>query len=80
LIYDPSYCWIEVNAFKRDEYWRTFYGEVKEAIMPNTTPPRGLSVMIKIYVDADHAGNMVTRRSRTGYVQFANNALVKWFS
>jgi hypothetical protein len=47
---------------------------------PNAPPPRGGSVMIRVYVDENHAGNMVTRRSRTGYIQFVNNAVVNWFS
>jgi hypothetical protein len=62
-----------------DEDWKAFYGKVKEAIPPNAPPARGRSVTICIYVDADHAGNMVTRRSRTGYAQFINNAVVNWF-
>jgi hypothetical protein len=53
---------------------------VKEAIPPNAPPGRGRSLMIRIYVDADHAGNMVTRHSRTRYFQFVNNAVVNWFS
>jgi hypothetical protein len=53
---------------------------VKEEIPPNAPPTRGPREMIRIYVDADHAVNMVTRHSRTGYVQFVNNAVVNWFS
>jgi hypothetical protein len=80
LIYDPSYPRIETSDFKNDEDWKAFYGEVKEAIPPNAPPARGRSVMIQIYIDADHAANMCTRRSRTGYVQFVNNAVINWFS
>jgi hypothetical protein len=80
LIYDPSYPQIETSDFKNEEDWKAFYSKVKEAIPPNDPPARGSSVLIRIYVDADHAGNMVTRRSRTGYVQFVNNAVVNWFS
>jgi hypothetical protein len=57
-----------------------FYGEVKEAIPSNAPPHRGLRVMIKIYVVSDHACNMVTRPSITGYIQFVNIAVVNWFS
>jgi hypothetical protein len=39
---------------------------MKEAVPPEDPPPRGGIVVIQIYADADHAGNMVTRRSRTG--------------
>jgi hypothetical protein len=28
----------------------------------------------------NHAGNVVTRRSRIGYVQFVNNSVFNWFS
>ena len=30
--------------------------------------------------DADHAGDRLTRRSRTGYVSFINNAPISWYS
>ena len=33
-----------------------------------------------LFVDADHAGNLVTRRSRTGFVVMLNNAPVYWYS
>ena len=31
-------------------------------------------------VDADHAGDTVTRRSRTGFLVWINSALIYWFS
>merc|ERR1712115_148961 len=31
-------------------------------------------------VDSDHAGDQVTRRSRTGFLVFLNNALIYWTS
>lgn len=31
-------------------------------------------------VDSDHAGDQVTRRSRTGYLVYLNSALIYWFS
>ena len=49
-------------------------------IPPNAPEPRGLPVVIRIYVDADHAGEQLTRRSRTGYVMFLNSAPVNWYS
>jgi hypothetical protein len=75
-IYDPSYPRIEANAFKSDEDWRLLYAKVNEAILPSAPFPRGRSVMIRIYVNAFHAGKMVTRGSRIGLVQFSNNAVV----
>lgn len=31
-------------------------------------------------MDADHAGDQITRRSRTGFIVFANMAAVHWLS
>ena len=69
-----------MDEFKQEEGWTTFYGNVKEAIPTNAPAPRGKSVVMRLFVDADHAGNMVTRRSRTGYVQIINTSVVNWFS
>jgi hypothetical protein len=80
LIYDPSYPRIETSDIKNDEDWKAFYSKVKEASLPNDPPPRGHSVMIRIDVDEHHMGNMVTRRSRSGYFQFVNSAVGNWFS
>ena len=80
LIYDPTYPKIDVNEFKDGENWTTFYGDVQEAIPANAPKPRGKSVVLRLFVDADHAANMETRRSRTGYVQMINTAVVNWFS
>ena len=36
--------------------------------------------MMTLFVDSDHAGDKVTRRSRTGYVVFLQNSPITWFS
>ena len=36
--------------------------------------------MIRAYVDADHAGDCLTRRSRTGFLVYLNSAPVYWSS
>ena len=35
---------------------------------------------VKAYVDANHAGNMVNRRSHTGILIYVNNAPILWHS
>jgi len=35
---------------------------------------------IRVFVDADHAGDLVTRRSRMGFIIFLNNAPIYWNS
>ena len=43
-------------------------------------PPRGESVSRHCFVDSDHAGNTVTRRSQTGLLLFVNRAPIVWYS
>jgi hypothetical protein len=50
------------------------------AIPPNSPVSKGRSVFLRLFVDSDHAGNMVTRQSRTGFAQLINNAIVNLFS
>ena len=35
---------------------------------------------MRIFVDSDHASDQVTRRSRTGFLVYLNNALIYWTS
>jgi hypothetical protein len=42
--------------------------------------PGGLGFVMRANVDADHAADTVTRRSRTGFLMFLNSALVCWLS
>ena len=51
-------------------------------LLPNfkATEPLGHSVSIHAFVDANHAGNVVTRRSHSGIIIYVNNAPIIWFS
>ena len=51
-----------------------------EELPPAAPPSKGKGFTITAYVDADHAGDSITRRSRTGYIIFLNNALIYWMS
>jgi hypothetical protein len=79
LVFDPTYVNIDYEAFPH-ENWSDFYGDVSEAIPPNAPPPLGKPVEIRCYVDADHAGDKVTCRSRTGIIIFLNNAPIVWYT
>ena len=41
---------------------------------------RGMGFVISALVDADHASDTVTRRSRTGFLVYLNSSLTYWFS
>ena len=42
--------------------------------------PGGKPVTVSCFVDADHAGDTVNRRSQSGIGFFANKAPIDWFS
>jgi hypothetical protein len=60
--------------------WKDIYGDVTEDIPLNRPEPRGNAVKVSLFSDADHAGNLLTRRSHTGLMIFLNNALIDWYS
>ena len=54
----------------RREMMKKNYQDAAEEIPANAPEPRGKSVQVNCYVDADDAGNKVTRRSQTGILIF----------
>ena len=64
----------------RREMMKKIYQDAAEETPVNAPEPRGKCVQINCYVDADHAGNRVTRRSQTGILMFLNMTLVSWYS
>ena len=42
--------------------------------------PRGFGFVIRAYIDADHDGDSITRRPRTGFLVYLNMAPVYWMS
>jgi hypothetical protein len=80
LIFDPTYPRIDLNDFKDGEDWKEAYGDVKEPRPSNAPKPRGRGVVVRVFVDSDHAGEALTRRSRTGYLIYINMAPILWHS
>ena len=60
--------------------WTSYYPEVRELIPPNAPVPLGKPVQTTCHVDSDHAGDVVTRRSRTGILLYVNRAPILWYS
>ena len=56
------------------------YRDAVDELPHNMPVPLGEEVDINAFVDADHAGNRVTRRSHTGVIIFCNLAPVVWYS
>ena len=57
-----------------------FYGDVKEAKPLNAPKPLGKEVILRMFVDSDHARNKKDRRSRTGFMIYMNMAMINWYS
>ena len=69
LLFDPSYRDINIGTFLKHD-WTKFYGNVKEAMPPDMPEPLGKKVIMRCFVDDDHAGEKLTRRSRSGFIIF----------
>ena len=79
MVLYPTYPTPDMSMFQ-EHGWCCFYGDVKEEIPPNAPEPRGKGVDLRIFVDSDHAGDKLTRRSRNGYIIFLNNYPIAWLS
>ena len=79
IMMDPSYPDVLIEDFK-DEDWGKFYKVEKEPVPSNSPKPIGMEFVIRAFVDADHAGDVVSRRSRTGFIVIVNGAPIYWLS
>ena len=79
LYLDPDYPMISEERFTKYE-WTDFYKYAEEAQPPNMPTPRGRYMSTHCFVDSDHAGDKVTRRSQTGVLIFCCRAPVLSYS
>ena len=82
LVFDPSDPTINEQDFERRDWTSSEFRHVegKEELPPNMPEPRGMGFTIIAKVDADHASDTVTRRSRTGILVYLNCLLIHWWS
>ena len=80
VLFYPKYPEVNQGSFASvDKDWTDFYGDVVEDSLPGMPEPLGKSVHTTCFVDADHAGNVVTHRSHTGVLIYVMNAPIIWF-
>jgi len=62
--------------------WLDVYdmSEMNEELPPDMPEPQGRPVTITMFVDANHAGNVVTCQSHLGILIFVQNAPIIWYS
>ena len=70
----------EPSPEARAEEMKKIYIDAEEHLPHNMPVPYGKEVDINVFVDADHAGNKITRRSHTGIVIYCNCSPIIWFS
>jgi hypothetical protein len=81
VAFDPKTPVGDESAFNNGADWKEFYREVQEELPPKMPKPRGQRVTSSAFVDANHAGNKVTRCSHTGtIIIYVQNAPILWYS
>jgi hypothetical protein len=78
VVFDTTYPSVDMGTFIKT-YWKSMYGDVKEMIPSDAPVSLGKEVDMHLFVDSDHAGEQITRRSRTGFVIYLNMAPIVWF-
>ena len=79
LVFDATPINLPSDRFPKAD-WTGFYPDAAEVIPPNMPEARGNFVSTTCFVDADHAGCQVTRRSHTGVLIFVQKAPIIWYS
>ena len=87
VVMDPTQSdieWIgekgEAHPRERARYMKELYPDAKDNLPHDMPVPLGKGVNISCFVDTDHAGNKITRRSHTGVIIFLNSSPIIWYS
>lgn len=82
LALDPKYQYFETPDMvkARQHHMKEMYPDAIEELPANAPNPRGNPVQINCFVDSDHAGDRITRRSQTGILLYCNSAPIIWYS
>ena len=80
LVFDPVTPYVNESRFNNESDWKDFYGDIKEEDPHAMPEPLGKAVKTFCIVDANHAGNVVTRHSHSGVLIFIMNALIISYS
>jgi hypothetical protein len=79
IVFDPADP-VPIKPTQAKPDWSLFYDELEEELPPKMPEPLGHPVHIYVFVDANHAGNLVTRRSHTGILLYVQNSPIVWLS
>jgi hypothetical protein len=79
IVFDPADPIIDDQQFLEVD-WTELYGDMVEELPPRMPEPLGNPINISVFVDANHAGNAVTRRLHSGILIHLQNAPIIWQS
>jgi hypothetical protein len=80
MVFDSTEPDLDESQFPQEDWSASAYGECKEDLPPNAPEPRGNGFTMRAFVDSNHAGDTITRRSQTGFIIFLNSAPIFWYS
>ena len=82
IFFDSKTPVIEEQLFHTSDksVWEEFYPDAEEEIPGNDLPIRGKPIYVGCYVEAEHAGNMLIRRSHICIIIFVSNSPIIWYS
>ena len=80
MVFDPSGPDFNADRTQRQYWSHNMYDDAPPDQPTNMPKPLGQGFIASAYVDSDHASDTVTRKSRTGFFIYCNNALVYWMS
>ena len=67
LVFDRSYPDVNIETLTKHD-WKKLYGDVKEVMPPDMPEPLVKAVVMRCFVDANHAREKLTFRSRSGFI------------
>ena len=80
LVFDPSLPYVNEQSFQTDADWTEFYGDIEEEEPPNMPESLRKPLQITAFVYANHATNVVARRSHSGIFIFVQNTMIVAYS
>jgi hypothetical protein len=78
VIIDTSYPGHSMYPVQDHSNWVEFYPDASEEIPKDLPPKKGPRLRMTVYIDADHAHDLVTRRSITGILATLINRPIRW--
>jgi hypothetical protein len=77
MVFDPTPVDFEQSLFQRQDWWSFSpygYAGLEEEMPPGMPTPHGPTMTMRVYVDSNHTGDLVTQLPWMGFIVFLNNA------